>query len=131
VNHRGHRVDEELTIQRSNAWASFIMYDVSQSKCRAFVHHEVRGIVAKWRACLATGEKFGYETGVRGADGEYRWKLPCKVALRDGCGNNFQVNDLVVSFGLTIGRTQLLIAIRREPLNLTCFGAIGRNAQCA
>jgi hypothetical protein len=28
-------------------------------------------------------------------------------------------------------RTQLLIAIWREPLNLTRFGAIGRNAQCA
>jgi hypothetical protein len=36
-----------------------IMYDVSQWKCRASVHREVERIVAKWRACLATGEKFG------------------------------------------------------------------------
>jgi len=75
-----------------------IMCDVSQWKCRAFVHREVEGIVAKWRACLVTGEKFGYETRVRGADGEYCWKLPRKVPLRDGRGNNFYVKDLVDRF---------------------------------
>jgi PAS domain-containing protein len=75
-----------------------IMYDVSQWKCRAFVHREVEGIVANWRARLATGEKFGYKTRVRGADGEYRWKLHCKVLLRDGRGNNFHVKDLVDRF---------------------------------
>jgi PAS domain-containing protein len=75
-----------------------IMYDVSQWKCRVFVHREVERIVAKWRACLATGEKFGYETRVHGADGEYRWKLGCKVPLRDGRGNNFHVKDLVDRF---------------------------------
>jgi hypothetical protein len=58
-----------------------IMYDVSQWKCRAFAHREVEGIVAKGRACLATGEEFGYETRVR-----------------DGRGNNFHVKDLVDRF---------------------------------
>src|ERR1700741_3876688 len=49
----------------------------------AFVHPEdVEGIVAKWRACLATGEVFEYETRVRGAKGEYRWMLHRKVPLR-------------------------------------------------
>jgi len=39
----------------------------------AFVHPEdVEGILAKWRACLATGEIFEYETRVRKANGEYR-----------------------------------------------------------
>src|ERR1700720_1106680 len=33
------------------------MFDVSQWKCRAFVHREVEGIVAKGRACLATPGK--------------------------------------------------------------------------
>ena len=75
-----------------------IMYDVSQWKCRAFVHREVEGIVTKWRACLATVEKFGYETRVHGADVEYRWKLDCKVPLRDGRGNNLHVKDLVDRF---------------------------------
>ena len=39
----------------------------------AFVHPEdVEGIVAKWRACLATGEVFEHETRFRSANGEYR-----------------------------------------------------------
>src|SRR6266487_1278308 len=54
----------------------------------AFIHPEdVEGIVAKWRACLATGEIFEYETRVRRADGEYRWMFQRKVPLRDANGN--------------------------------------------
>src|ERR1700722_17992722 len=54
----------------------------------AVVHPEdVEGIVAKWRACLATGEVFEYETRVRSANGEYRWMFHRKVALRDASGN--------------------------------------------
>ncbi len=54
----------------------------------AFVHPEdSEGIVAKWRACLATGEVFEYETRVRRADGEYRWMFHRKVPLRDANGN--------------------------------------------
>jgi len=54
----------------------------------AFVHPEdVEGIVAKWRACLAIGEVFEYETRVRRADGEYRWMFHRKVPLRDANGN--------------------------------------------
>ena len=75
-----------------------IVYAVSQWQCRAFVHRELEGIVAKGRACLATGEKFGSETRVRGADGEYRSKLHGKVPLRDRRGNNFHVIDLVDRF---------------------------------
>jgi len=53
----------------------------------AFVHPEdVEGIVAKWRACLASGETFEYETRVRRADGEYRWMFDRKVPLRDANG---------------------------------------------
>jgi PAS domain S-box-containing protein len=54
----------------------------------AFVHPEdVEGIVAKWRACLATGEVFEYETRVRSANGQYRWMFHRKVPLRDANGN--------------------------------------------
>jgi formate hydrogenlyase transcriptional activator len=54
----------------------------------AYVHPEdVDGIVAKWRACLATGEVFEYETRVRTANGEYRWMFHRKVPLRDANGN--------------------------------------------
>jgi PAS domain S-box-containing protein len=53
-----------------------------------FVHpDDVEGIVAKWRACLATGEIFEYETRVRSANGEYRWMFHRKVPLRDANGN--------------------------------------------
>jgi len=54
----------------------------------AVVHPEdVEGIVAKWRACLATGEVFEYETRFRSANGEYRWMFHRKVPLRDANGN--------------------------------------------
>jgi PAS domain S-box-containing protein len=54
----------------------------------AVVHPEdVERIVAMWRACLATGEFFEYETRVRRASGEYRWMLHRKVPLRDANGN--------------------------------------------
>jgi PAS domain S-box-containing protein len=62
--------------------------DVTGWKWTAFVHPEdVEGIVAKWRACLATGEIFEYETRVRRANGEYRWMFHRKVPLRDANGN--------------------------------------------
>src|ERR1700722_16642518 len=54
----------------------------------AFIHPEdVEGIVAKWRACLTTGEIFEYETRVRSANGEYRWMFHRNVPLRDAKGN--------------------------------------------
>src|SRR5258707_15435221 len=54
----------------------------------AYIHPEdVDGIVAKWRACLATGEIFEYETRVHRADGEYRWMFHRKVPLRDANDN--------------------------------------------
>ena len=83
-------------------WLEYLgatLEEVSGWNWRAFVHPEdVEGIVAKWQACLASGEIFEYETRVRRADGEYRWKLHCKVPLRDGRGNNFHVKDLVDRF---------------------------------
>jgi PAS domain S-box-containing protein len=54
----------------------------------AFVHpKDVEGIVARWRACLATGEIFEYETRVRRANGEYFWMFHRKVPLRDANGS--------------------------------------------
>src|SRR5260221_6368006 len=62
--------------------------NVSGWNWTAVVHPEdVEGIVAKWRACLATGEVFEYETRVRSANGEYRWMFHRKVPLRDVNGN--------------------------------------------
>jgi PAS domain S-box-containing protein len=54
----------------------------------AFVHPEdVEGILAKWRASLATGEIFEFETRVLSANGEFRWMFHRKVPLRDANGN--------------------------------------------
>src|ERR1700743_2232554 len=54
----------------------------------AFIHPEdLDGIVAKWRASLATGENFEYEARVRRAKGDYRWMYHRKVPLRDANGN--------------------------------------------
>jgi formate hydrogenlyase transcriptional activator len=54
----------------------------------AFIHpEELDGIVARWRACLATGKIFEYETRVRRANGEYRWMIHRKVPLRSERGN--------------------------------------------
>ena len=54
----------------------------------AYIHPEdVDGIVAEWRACLATGKIFEYETRVRRAGGEHRWMFHRKVPLRDERGD--------------------------------------------
>jgi PAS domain S-box-containing protein len=56
-------------------------------KWTAFIHPEdVEGIVEKWRSSLASGEPFLHEARVLRADGEYRWMLHHKVAVRDGRG---------------------------------------------
>jgi PAS domain S-box-containing protein len=61
--------------------------DVAGWNWTAFIHPEdLDGIVAKWRACLANGETFEYETRVRRADGDYRWMFHRKVPLRDANG---------------------------------------------
>ena len=72
-------------------WLAYLgatLEDVTGWKWTAFVHPEdVEGIVAKWRACLATGEIFEYETRVCKGNGEYRWMFHRKVPLHDANGN--------------------------------------------
>src|ERR1700677_5115376 len=72
-------------------WLQYLgatLEQVSGWNWTAFIHPEdLDGIVAKWRASLATGEIFEYETRVRRANGEYRWMFHRKVPLRDERGN--------------------------------------------
>jgi PAS domain S-box-containing protein len=74
----------------NQTWLKYIgrsLEDLQGWKWTAFIHPEdVEGIVEKWRASLASGEPFLYEARVLRADGEYRWMLHHKVAVRDGCG---------------------------------------------
>jgi PAS domain S-box-containing protein len=56
-------------------------------KWTAAIHPEdVEAIVTRWRSSISTGEPFLHEARVRRADGEYRWMLHHKVALRDEHG---------------------------------------------
>jgi PAS domain-containing protein len=51
------------------------------------IHPEdVEAIVNRWRSSIATGKPFLHEARVRRADGEYRWMLHHKIALRDEHG---------------------------------------------
>jgi len=74
----------------NQTWLTYVgrpLEDLQGWKWIAFIHPEdVEGIVEKWRASLASGEPFLHEARVLRADGEYRWMLHHKVAVRDGCG---------------------------------------------
>src|SRR6266851_2801549 len=74
----------------NQTWLRYVgrsLEDLQGWKWTAFIHTEdVEGILEKWRASLASGEPFLHESRVLRADGEYRWMLHHKVAVRDGGG---------------------------------------------
>ena len=71
-------------------WLEFVglrLEDLEGWKWTAAVHpDDVDALVSKWRACLASGEPFGFESRVRRADGDYRWMLHQKLPLRNASG---------------------------------------------
>jgi PAS domain S-box-containing protein len=71
-------------------WLQYVglpIEDLLGSKWTAVIHPEdVAAIVEKWRLSLTSGEPFLHEARVRRADGEYRWMLHHKVAVRDEFG---------------------------------------------
>ncbi|MGB8771205.1 MAG: sigma 54-interacting transcriptional regulator [Candidatus Korobacteraceae bacterium] len=75
----------------NQGWLDYVgrsLEDLLGWRWTEYIHPEdVEGIVQKWRASLASGEPFLHETRVRRADGEYRWMLHHKVAVRDEDGN--------------------------------------------
>lgn len=74
----------------NQTWLRYVgqsLKDLEGWKWTEFIHPEdVDGIVERWRASLANGEPFLYEARVLRADGEYRWMLHHKVAIRDASG---------------------------------------------
>ena len=74
----------------NQTWLEYVgrsLEDLQGWKWTAAIHpDDVEGIVEVWRASLASGKPFLYEARVRRADGEYRWMLHHKVALRDEHG---------------------------------------------
>ena len=71
-------------------WLTYVgrpLEDLQGWNWTAFIHPEdVEGMVERWRASLASGEPFLHEARVLRLDGEYRWMLHHKLAVRDDCG---------------------------------------------
>jgi PAS domain S-box-containing protein len=75
----------------NQTWLKYVggsLEELQGWKWTATIHpDDVEGIVQEWRASLASGEPFLHEARVLRADGQYRWMLHHKVALRDEHGN--------------------------------------------
>ena len=80
-------------------WLQFVglrLEELEGWKWTSAVHRDdVTALIARWRACLASGEPLGFEARVRRADGEYRWMLHQKVAVRDESGHIVNGTDQV------------------------------------
>jgi PAS domain S-box-containing protein len=72
-------------------WLDYLgssLEDLQGWQWTATIHPEdLEDLVRKWRLALATGEPYEAEARVRQSDGQYRWMLLRKVALRDQAGN--------------------------------------------
>jgi len=88
----------------NQTWLKYVgrsLEDLQGWKWTTAIHpDDVERITQEWRACLATGEPLLHEARVRRADGEYRWMLHHKVALRDEngkiikwCGSSIDIDD--------------------------------------
>jgi PAS domain S-box-containing protein len=82
---------------------------------------DVEGIVQKWRASATSGEPFLHEARVRRADGEYRWMLHHKVALRDEHGK------ILKWYGSSIDiedrkQAEALLSLEKRLLEMTATG---------
>jgi formate hydrogenlyase transcriptional activator len=108
--------------------------DLQGMKWAASVHSEdVEGMVNAWRTSVASGEHFLYESRVRRADGQYRWMLHQKVAVRD------QQENIVKWYGTSIdiddrkraqeaireGETELRQILDLAPQNIVVYGPNG------
>src|SRR3984957_8618149 len=85
-------------------WLQFVglrLEELEGWKWTSAVHRDdVAALIARWRACLASGEPLGFEARVRRADGEYRWMLHQKAAVRNESGHivkwygsSFEIED--------------------------------------
>jgi len=85
-------------------WLEFVglrLEDLEGWKWTRAVHpDDVDALLAKWRACLASGEPFEFESRIRRADGVYRWMWHQKLPLRNAndeivkwCGSSVDSDD--------------------------------------
>ena len=70
----------------NRTWLNFVGQPLNSLlgwKWTSWIHPEdVESLVQQWRESIATGERFEGAARVRRADGEYRWMLHHKLALR-------------------------------------------------
>jgi len=103
-------------------------------KWASSVHSEdVEGMVNAWRTSVVSGEPFLYEARVRRADGQYRWMLHQKVAVRD------EQENIVKWYGTSIdiddhkraeeaireAETELRQILDLAPQNIVVYGPNG------
>jgi len=108
--------------------------DLQGMKWAASVHSEdVEGMVNAWRTSVVSGEPFLYEARVRRADGQYRWMLHQKVAVRD------EQENIVKWYGTSIdiddrrraeeaireAETELRQILDLAPQNIVVYGPNG------
>ena len=108
--------------------------DLQGMKWAASVHSEdVEGMVNAWRTSVVSGEPFLYEARVRRADGQYRWMLHQKVAVRD------EQENIVKWYGTSIdiddrrraeeaireAETELRQILDLAPQNIVVYGPKG------
>jgi formate hydrogenlyase transcriptional activator len=85
-------------------WLQFVglqLEELEGWKWTSAVHRDdVAALITRWRECLASGEPFAFEARVRRADGEYRWMLHQKAAVRNESGHivkwygsSFEIED--------------------------------------
>jgi PAS domain S-box-containing protein len=78
----------------NRTWLDFVgqpLKNLLGWKWTSLIHPEdVENFVQKWRESIATGERFEGAARVRRADGEYRWMLHHKLALRARDGGILQ-----------------------------------------
>src|SRR5258708_21029947 len=85
-------------------WLEYVglrLEDLEGWKWTAAIHpDDVDALVARWRACLVSGEPLEFESRVRRADGAYRWMWHQKLPLRNAggeivtwCGSSVDIDD--------------------------------------
>ena len=103
-------------------------------KWAASVHSEdVEGMVNAWRTSVVSGEPFLYEARVRRADGQYRWMLHQKVAVRDEqenivkwYGTSIDIDDRKrAEEAIREAETELRQILDLAPQNIVVYGPNG------
>ena len=110
----------------SQRWLEYYglsLEDAKSSGWTCLVHPEdLPGIVEKWRAAVASGERYEHVVRARPAGGDYRWCLSRAVPQRDEWGN------IIKWYGTTtdiedLKRAESLLSAQKRTLEMIASGA--------